>query len=141
MRRKLGAIAIIVLYSLLQMFRAANPVLLARGIKIAGGAFSSRRGRYQTEDMASSLPIGDFSRATHMSIKTLRHYHRVGLLEPADVAAELTARGEATKARTLRVMVPVSMRSKGRIDVSAAASTPTARRTASPPISRCPSTR
>jgi DNA-binding transcriptional MerR regulator len=35
--------------------------------------------------MASSLPIGDFSRATHMSIKTLRHYHRVGLLEPADV--------------------------------------------------------
>ena len=35
--------------------------------------------------MASSLPIGDFSRATHMSIKTLRHYHRVGLLDPADV--------------------------------------------------------
>jgi DNA-binding transcriptional MerR regulator len=35
--------------------------------------------------MASSLPIGDFSRATHMSIKTLRHYHRVQLLEPADV--------------------------------------------------------
>jgi DNA-binding transcriptional MerR regulator len=35
--------------------------------------------------MAASLPIGDFSRATHMSIKTLRHYHHVGLLEPADV--------------------------------------------------------
>ena len=35
--------------------------------------------------MATSLPIGDFSRATHMSIKALRHYHRVGLLEPADV--------------------------------------------------------
>ena len=35
--------------------------------------------------MASSLPIGDFSRATHMSIKTLRYYHSVGLLEPADV--------------------------------------------------------
>jgi DNA-binding transcriptional MerR regulator/effector-binding domain-containing protein len=35
--------------------------------------------------MAPSLPIGDFSRATHMSIKTLRHYHRVRLLEPADV--------------------------------------------------------
>jgi len=35
--------------------------------------------------MAPSLPIGDFSRATHLSIKTLRHYHRVGLLEPADV--------------------------------------------------------
>jgi DNA-binding transcriptional MerR regulator len=35
--------------------------------------------------MASAMPIGDFSRATHMSIKALRHYHRVGLLEPADV--------------------------------------------------------
>jgi len=35
--------------------------------------------------MGASLPIGDFSRATHMSIKTLRYYHRVGLLEPADV--------------------------------------------------------
>jgi DNA-binding transcriptional MerR regulator len=35
--------------------------------------------------MRASLAIGDFSRATHLSIKTLRHYHRVGLLEPADV--------------------------------------------------------
>ncbi|WP_433556094.1 MerR family transcriptional regulator [Pseudonocardia xinjiangensis] len=31
------------------------------------------------------LAIGDFSRATHMSIKVLRHYHRIGLLKPADV--------------------------------------------------------
>jgi DNA-binding transcriptional MerR regulator len=31
------------------------------------------------------LTIGDFSRATLLSVKTLRHYHRVGLLEPADV--------------------------------------------------------
>jgi DNA-binding transcriptional MerR regulator len=35
--------------------------------------------------MRASLAIGDFSRATHLSVKTLRHYHRVGLLEPADV--------------------------------------------------------
>jgi DNA-binding transcriptional MerR regulator len=35
--------------------------------------------------MPSSLAIGDFSRATHLNIKTLRHYHRVGLLEPAHV--------------------------------------------------------
>jgi DNA-binding transcriptional MerR regulator len=34
---------------------------------------------------AASLPIGDFSRATHMSVKALRYYHSVGLLEPADV--------------------------------------------------------
>jgi DNA-binding transcriptional MerR regulator len=37
--------------------------------------------------MPSSLAIGDFSRATHLSIKTLRHYHRIGLLAPADVDA------------------------------------------------------
>jgi DNA-binding transcriptional MerR regulator len=35
--------------------------------------------------MAPSLAIGHFSRATHLNIKTLRHYHRIGLLEPADV--------------------------------------------------------
>jgi DNA-binding transcriptional MerR regulator len=35
--------------------------------------------------MHKGLPIGDFSRATHLSVKTLRYYHRVGLLEPADV--------------------------------------------------------
>lgn len=35
--------------------------------------------------MPSSLAIGDFSRATHLSVKTLRHYHRIGLLVPADV--------------------------------------------------------
>ncbi len=33
------------------------------------------------------LSIGDFSRVTHLSIKTLRHYHDVGLLEPAEVDA------------------------------------------------------
>lgn len=35
--------------------------------------------------MAATLTIGDFARATHMSVKALRYYHRVGLLEPADV--------------------------------------------------------
>ncbi|HEX3515302.1 MAG TPA: MerR family transcriptional regulator [Trebonia sp.] len=35
--------------------------------------------------MPSSLAIGDFSRATHLTVKTLRHYHRIGLLVPADV--------------------------------------------------------
>jgi DNA-binding transcriptional MerR regulator len=35
--------------------------------------------------MRPSLAIGDFARATHLSVKTLRHYHRIGLLEPADV--------------------------------------------------------
>ena len=35
--------------------------------------------------MPASLAIGDFSRATHLNIKTLRHYHRIGLLVPAQV--------------------------------------------------------
>ena len=35
--------------------------------------------------MPGSLAIGDFSRVTFLSVKTLRHYHRVGLLEPAEV--------------------------------------------------------
>ncbi|PZS32368.1 MAG: MerR family transcriptional regulator [Pseudonocardiales bacterium] len=35
--------------------------------------------------MAASLSIGDFSRMTYLSIKALRHYHDVGLLEPASV--------------------------------------------------------
>jgi DNA-binding transcriptional MerR regulator/effector-binding domain-containing protein len=32
-----------------------------------------------------SLSISDFARATHVSVKMLRHYHQIGLLEPADV--------------------------------------------------------
>src|SRR5450755_4775850 len=39
----------------------------------------------QTRVMQNCLAIGDFARATHMSAKKLRYYHRVGLLEPADV--------------------------------------------------------
>ncbi|MEY9873252.1 DNA-binding transcriptional MerR regulator [Streptacidiphilus sp. MAP12-33] len=35
--------------------------------------------------MHTGMTIGEFSRATHLSIKTLRHYHDVGLLAPADV--------------------------------------------------------
>ena len=35
--------------------------------------------------MSSSLAIGDFSRATHLTVKTLRHYHETALLEPAQI--------------------------------------------------------
>ncbi len=35
--------------------------------------------------MPSSFAIGDFSRATHLTVKTLRHYHEAGLLEPAHI--------------------------------------------------------
>lgn len=32
-----------------------------------------------------TMTIGDFSRATRLTAKTLRFYHQVGLLEPARV--------------------------------------------------------
>jgi DnaJ-domain-containing protein 1 len=57
-----GVVAVVVLYLLLQMFRAANPVVLARGIKIAGGvvalavaAFTGLRG-----ELAVAIPLGIF---------------------------------------------------------------------------------
>jgi DnaJ-domain-containing protein 1 len=57
-----GAIAVILLYSLLQMFRAANPVVLARAIKIGGGvvalavaAFTGIKG-----ELAVAIPLGIF---------------------------------------------------------------------------------
>ncbi len=36
-------------------------------------------------DMNGLLTIGEFSRITHLSVKTLRRYHESGLLEPATV--------------------------------------------------------
>ena len=57
-----GVVAVIVLYSLLQMFRAANPVVLARAIKICGGvvalavaAFTGIKG-----ELAVAIPLGIF---------------------------------------------------------------------------------
>jgi DNA-binding transcriptional MerR regulator len=32
-----------------------------------------------------SLAIGDFAKATHLTVKTLRHYHEAGLLQPSEV--------------------------------------------------------
>ena len=57
-----GAVAVILLYSLLQMFRAANPAVLARAVKIIGGvlalavaAFTGIRG-----ELAVAVPLGIF---------------------------------------------------------------------------------
>ncbi len=47
--------------------------------------------------MPSLLAIGDFSRATHLSIKTLRLYHERGLLEPAEVDAQTGYRRYTTE--------------------------------------------
>src|ERR1700686_4287970 len=57
-----GVVAVILLYSLLQMFRAANPVVLARASKIGGGgvalavaAFTGVKG-----ELAVAIPLGIF---------------------------------------------------------------------------------
>ena len=57
-----GALAVFILYMLLQMFRAANPAILARGVKIGGGvvalamaAFTGIRG-----ELAVAIPLGIF---------------------------------------------------------------------------------
>ncbi len=57
-----GAVAVLVLYLLLQMFRAANPAVLARALKIVGGvvalaiaAFVGLRG-----ELAVAIPLGVF---------------------------------------------------------------------------------
>jgi DNA-binding transcriptional MerR regulator len=35
--------------------------------------------------MTTTVSVGRFATITHLSVKTLRHYHQVGLLEPAEV--------------------------------------------------------
>lgn len=35
--------------------------------------------------MEARVSIGEFAAAVHLSVKTLRHYHEVGLLEPSEV--------------------------------------------------------
>ena len=57
-----GAVAVITLYLLLQMFRAANPAVLARAVKFGGGvlalavaAFTGLRG-----ELAVAIPLGLF---------------------------------------------------------------------------------
>jgi DNA-binding transcriptional MerR regulator len=47
--------------------------------------------------MSHALTIGDFSKATHLSIRTLRHYHEIGLLEPTDVDPDTGYRRYATE--------------------------------------------
>ena len=59
--------------------------------------------------MSTSLSIGEFARLTHLSVKTLRHYHDIGVLPPADIDARTGYRrygtdqvGAAHRARRLR---------------------------------------
>jgi DNA-binding transcriptional MerR regulator/effector-binding domain-containing protein len=38
--------------------------------------------------MTGIVSVGRFATMTHLSVKTLRHYHQVGLLEPAEIDAQ-----------------------------------------------------
>jgi len=57
--------------------------------------------------------VGDFSRATHLSVKTLRHYHQVGLLEPATVNPDTGYRyysaGQIPTAQVIRRLRDLAM--------------------------------
>lgn len=35
--------------------------------------------------MTTLVPIGEFSRLTHLTVKSLRHYHDIGLLDPHEI--------------------------------------------------------
>jgi DNA-binding transcriptional MerR regulator len=59
------------------------------------------------------LNIGDFSRMTHLSVKALRHYHDVGILEPAVIDPHSGYRsyhtGQVTPAQVIRRLRDLGM--------------------------------
>jgi hypothetical protein len=57
-----GVVAVVLLYLLLQMFRAANPAVLARAIKIVGGVVSLGVAAYtgMRGELAVAIPLGIF---------------------------------------------------------------------------------
>ena len=78
--------------------------------------------------MAAGITVGDFSRATHLSVKTLRHYHQVGLLEPAAVNPDTGYRyysaGQIPTAQVIRRLRDLEMPVAGVKAVLAAAGAP-----------------
>jgi DNA-binding transcriptional MerR regulator len=63
--------------------------------------------------MAPGLTVGDFSRATNLSVKTLRHYHQVGLLEPTvvnpDTGYRYYSAGQIPAAQVIRRLRDLEM--------------------------------
>ncbi|MGY3608514.1 DnaJ domain-containing protein [Bradyrhizobium sp. Leo121] len=57
-----GVVAVVTLYLLLQMFRAANPAMMARAIKIVGGVLSLAVAAYTgiRGELAVAIPLGIF---------------------------------------------------------------------------------
>ena len=67
-----------------------------------------------TSPMATTLlTIGEFSRMTYLSVKALRHYHDVGVLEPADIDPHTGYRGytadQVTSAQVIRRLRDLGM--------------------------------
>jgi DNA-binding transcriptional MerR regulator len=72
------------------------------------------RGGVNTSPMATTLlNIGQFSRMTHLSVKALRHYHDVGILEPAAIDPYSGYRsyevGQVTSAQVIRRLRDLGM--------------------------------
>ena len=63
--------------------------------------------------MPALLTIGEFSRASYLTIKTPRHYHDVGLLEPAQVDSSSSDRyygaDQIATAQTIRRLRELEM--------------------------------
>src|SRR2546430_2210249 len=57
-----GVVAVVVLYLLLQMFRAANPAVLARAVRLSGGILSLAVAAYTglRGELVVAIPLGLF---------------------------------------------------------------------------------
>jgi DNA-binding transcriptional MerR regulator len=72
---------------------------------MAGPVDTGQRAGSRIAAMQVRLAIGDFSKMTHLSVKALRHYHDVGLLEPAEIDPDSGYRYyEASQLRTAQVI-------------------------------------
>src|SRR5258705_10375024 len=95
-----GVVAVVVLYSLLQMFRAANPVVLARAIKIGGGVVALAVARFTRikGGVGGGVPLGVF----WAGLLGLAPFGALGFGSPWRMFGRATARG----ARGQGVRVP-----------------------------------
>ncbi|MEU2039519.1 MerR family transcriptional regulator [Nocardia niwae] len=63
--------------------------------------------------MTATVPIGEFSRLSNLSVKTLRYYHEIGLLAPADIDAgsgyRRYATAQVTQAQLIRRLRELDM--------------------------------
>src|ERR1700742_382661 len=66
-----------------------------------------------TPERTEAGTIGEFSRMTHLSVKALRHYHDVGVLEPATIDPDTGYRSydlsQVTSAQVIRRLRDLGM--------------------------------